>query len=177
MNFNRFTDKTILITGAGSGIGRETAHQFANEGALVIGLDLNQSGLEGTKKIISKTGGKFESISADVSCEDSVSAAFKQALEVSPRIDAAFNNAGITQSATLAGDIDFDEWSRVLSVNVTGVWLCMREELRAMQASGGGSIVNTGSFLSMHSMIQQSAYTASKHAVLGLTKNAAIDKI
>ena len=98
-----------------------------------------------------------------------------QARTVTGRIDCAFNNAGITQSSTLAADISCDEWNRVLRVNVTGVWLCMRSEIKLMQEQGGGSIVNTASFLAMHSMEMQTAYVASKHAVLGLTKNAAIE--
>lgn len=170
-----FEGKTILITGAGSGIGQESAVAFAEAGGKVIGVDLSEEGLATTAKKVGERAAAFTPLVADVADEASVAAMMDQARTVTGRIDCAFNNAGITQSSTLAADISCDEWNRVLRVNVTGVWLCMRSEIKLMQEQGGGSIVNTASFLAMHSMEMQTAYVASKHAVLGLTKNAAIE--
>lgn len=171
----RFDGKTVLITGAGSGIGQESALAFAQAGATVIGIDLSPDGLGKTAALLQAIGARFEGLTADVADEASVSAAMEKAKSVTDRIDCAFNNAGITQSSTLTADLSFKEWDRVLRINVTGVWLCMRAEIKLMQAQGGGSIVNTASFLSHHSMALQTAYVASKAALVGLTKNAAIE--
>lgn len=170
-----FDGKTILVTGAGSGIGQEAALAFAEAGGRVIGVDQSEAGLAATRSRLENLGADFTALVADVGDESSVATMMDQAAAVSGRIDCAFNNAGITQSSTLTADITLEEWDRVLRVNVTGVWLCMRAEIKLMLAQGGGSIVNTASFLAMHSMEMQSAYVASKHAVLGLTKNAAIE--
>jgi NAD(P)-dependent dehydrogenase (short-subunit alcohol dehydrogenase family) len=172
---SRFDGKTVLITGAGSGIGQESARAFAEAGAVVIGVDRSAEGLEKTAAAIKEIGARFEGITADVADERSVEAAIGQARNVTGRIDCAFNNAGITQSSTLTADLTFDEWDRVLRINVTGVWLCMRAEIKLMLAQGGGSIINTASFLSQHSMALQTAYVASKAALVGLTRNAAIE--
>ncbi|VVO58519.1 2,5-dichloro-2,5-cyclohexadiene-1,4-diol dehydrogenase [Pseudomonas fluorescens] len=173
---SRFDGKTVLITGAGSGIGQDTSLAFAQAGATVIGIDRSQDGLAQTAENLSKNGARFEALVADVSSEASIGKAIEQARRVTGQIDCAFNNAGITQSSTLTADLSFEEWQRVLAVNVTGVWLCMRAEIKVMQEQGrGGSIVNTASFLSMHSMAMQTAYVASKYAVLGITRNAAIE--
>lgn len=172
---NRFDGKTVLITGAGSGIGQESALAFAQDGAIVIGIDRSTDGLETTADAIKMANGQFHAIQADVASEASVTEAMEKAAAVSGRIDCAFNNAGITQSSTLTADISFEEWDRVFRVNVTGVWLCMRAEIKLMLAQGSGSIVNTASFLSQHSMALQTAYAASKAALVGLSRNAAIE--
>ncbi|WP_394439020.1 SDR family NAD(P)-dependent oxidoreductase [Sphingobium naphthae] len=171
----RFDGKTVLITGAGSGIGQESALAFAEAGAVVVGIDRSLDGLARTAEMLRAAGARFEAIEADVANEGSVSAAVEAAKAVTGRIDCAFNNAGITQSSTLAADLTFEEWDRVMRINVTGVWLCMRAEIKLMQTQGGGAITNTASFLSHHSMPMQTAYAASKAAVVGLTKNAAIE--
>lgn len=171
----RFDGKTVLITGAGSGIGQESALAFAEAGAHVVGIDRSQDGLYKTAALLRAIDARFHGITADVADEESVVAAMQAAQAVTGRIDCAFNNAGITQSSTLTADLTFEEWDRVIRVNVTGVWLCMRAEIKLMQIQGGGSIINTASFLSHHSMALQTAYAASKAAVVGLTKNAAIE--
>lgn len=170
----RFEGKTVLITGAGSGIGQATSLAFAEEGAHVVGIDLSGDGLDRTKGLVDGVGARFEAIVADVADEASVNEAITRAAAVTGRIDCAFNNAGITQSSTLTADLTIEEWDRVLRINVTGVWLCMRAEIKLMRGQGG-SIVNTASFLSLHTMPMQTAYTVSKHALLGLTRNAAIE--
>ena len=170
-----FDGKTVLITGAGSGIGQESALAFAEAGAVVIGIDRSSDGLSRTGERLEALGARFEALTADVSDEHSVAAAIAKAKSVTGRIDCAFNDAGITQSTTLTADLTLEEWDRVMRINVTGVWLCMRAEIKLMQAQGGGSITNTASFLSYHSMVMQTAYAASKVALVGLTKNAAIE--
>lgn len=171
----RFEGKTAFVTGAGSGIGQATSIAFAQEGARVIGVDLSPDGLAKTKDLLAENGNGFDPIVADVADEKSIGEAIAQAVAVAGRLDCAFNNAGITQSSSLTADLTFEEWDRVLRINVTGVWLCMRAEIKLMRAQGGGSIVNTASFLSVHSMAMQTAYVASKYALLGLTRNAAIE--
>lgn len=171
----RFEGKTILITGAGSGIGQETSLAFAEAGAVVIGLDRSEVGLSHTAALIVEHGGRFEQIVTDVADEASIERSIAMAARFTGRIDCAFNNAGIPQSSTLTADLSLEEWDRVQRINVTGVWLCMRAEIKLMLMQGGGSIINTASFLSMHSMAMQTAYVASKYAVLGLTRNAAIE--
>ncbi len=171
----RFENKTIVITGAGSGIGQETAVAFARKGAVIAGVDLSADGLAATADLIGSDGPGFHAITADVSDEASITGAVEQANSITGRLDFAFNNAGITQSSTLAADIPVGEFERVLRVNVMGVWLSMRAQIRFMLEQGGGSIVNTASFLSVHSMPMQTAYVASKAAVLGMSKNAAVE--
>lgn len=172
----RFDGKTVMITGAGSGIGQETTVAFIAEGATVVGIDLSEDGLAATGGLLGEGEHRFHSIVADVANETSVTSAVNQAHAINGRLDVAFNNAGITQSSSLAADIPVDEFVRVLRINVTGVWLCMRAQIRLMlQQKFGGSIVNTASFLSVHSMAMQTGYVASKAAVLAMSKNAAIE--
>ncbi|ALG62366.1 MULTISPECIES: SDR family NAD(P)-dependent oxidoreductase [Citromicrobium] len=172
----RFDGKTVMITGAGSGIGQEAAAAFIAEGATVAGIDLSEGGLTSTGNMLGDGERRFHPIVADVGDENSVRSAVKEAHSINGRLDIAFNNAGITQSSSLAADIPVDEFERVLRINVMGVWLCMREQIQLMlQQDSGGAIVNTASFLSVHSMAQQTAYVASKAAVLGMSKNAAIE--
>lgn len=172
----RFEGKTVMITGAGSGIGQEAVVAFVAEGAFVVGVDLSEDGLAATGTLLGERGASYRSIVADVADERSITKAVQQAHAISGRLDIAFNNAGITQSSSLAADIPVEEFERVLRINVTGVWLCMRAQIRLMlQQESGGSIVNTASFLSVHSMAMQTAYVASKAALLGMSRNAAIE--
>jgi NAD(P)-dependent dehydrogenase (short-subunit alcohol dehydrogenase family) len=141
----------------------------------VIAIDLSEEGLRGTRELIEKEGGRVHPLSFDVTHEQAVVQGFEKAVSLAGKIDFAFNNAGVTHDAALTGEITLADWERIFRVNVSGVWLCMREELRRMQKSGGGAIVNTASFGSTHTLAGLSAYVASKHAVLGLTKNAAVE--
>jgi NAD(P)-dependent dehydrogenase (short-subunit alcohol dehydrogenase family) len=175
MTQQRFIGKSVWVTGAGGGIGRNAALAFAREGAAVAVLDRDESGLAETVHLIEKADGRCLQICADVSDAQQVAGAFETATKAFDGIDFAFNNAGISQRAAATIDVGLQEWEHVLRVNVTGVWLCMREQIRHMVERGAGVIVNTASFAGLRTLPMNSAYVTSKHAVVGLTKNAAVE--
>jgi NAD(P)-dependent dehydrogenase (short-subunit alcohol dehydrogenase family) len=172
--------KTALITGGGRGIGRATALLFAKEGARVAAADLNADGAAETVSMINAAGGQAISIKVDVTQPAEVAAMFKTAIGAFGRLDCAFNNAGIAGYQVDASGKKTHEWSeaafdRMIGVNLKGVWLCMRGELEQMAKQGSGAIVNTASIAGLVGIQTSSAYVASKHGVIGLTKTAAIE--
>lgn len=173
----RFLDKVVLVTGAGSGIGRAAACAFAAEGATVAILGRSREPLEQTASLIRDAGGVATVIAADVSVEDDVARAVRQIVEEHGRLDVAFNNAAVLTSGRVA-DIDYADWSTTVAVNLTGVWLSMKHEIKQMRANGGGVIVNTASNLGAHmSRPGMGAYVATKAAVSALTRNTALEYI
>lgn len=172
----RLKDKVALITGAGNGIGRETALLFAVEGATVVAVDLDETALDEVVTGIKASGGKAIGVGADVSsatgCEIMVSAAENEF----GRLDILFNNAGIMMSEDGdAVNTDEDVWDRTMAVNAKGVYLGCKYGIPAMLRSGGGSIINTASFVAIvGAATPQLAYTASKGAVLALTRELAV---
>ena len=168
--------KAALVTGAGAGIGRASALALAEAGASVCVSDIDVEGAAETAALIIDAGGKAISISCDVRRAAEVSAMVAAALEAYGRLDAAVNNAGIAGSFDKrlheADDAVFDE---VLAVNLGGVWHCMKAELKVMLPRAGGSIVNIASVAGLIGAPKASAYTASKHGVVGLTRSAAVD--
>ncbi len=166
--------KTALVTGAGSGIGRATALEFAFRGAAVVVSDISADAAEETAGQIRASGGQAASVRADVSVDAEVEAMVDFAVGAFGGLDYAFNNAGI--AGPLATTVGFEEedWDRVIAVNLKGVWLCMRHEIPRMLERGGGSIVNTASIAGLVGGAS-SAYNASKHGVIGMTKQAAIE--
>jgi len=172
----KLTDKVALVTGAASGIGRESALLFAQNGARVVCVDLSADLNAATATQISEAGGTAFAVAADVSDADDMERVVAETVQKFGRLDVAFNNAGIMHSDD--GDAVSTEeriWDLTMGVNAKGVFLGCKYEIPAMLASGGGSIINTASFVAvMGAATPQIAYTASKGAVLALTRELAV---
>ena len=164
--------KVVLVTGAGSGIGEACAHRAAAGGARVAVVDITR---EAAERVASEIGGDARAIVADVAEEGSVADMVATVVEQFGRLDGAINNAGIGGAQFAVGDYSLDDWRRVMRVNLDGVFLCLREEIRAMRTTGGGSIVNMASVLAAAGYPEQVAYVTSKHALVGLTRVAELD--
>jgi 2-dehydro-3-deoxy-L-rhamnonate dehydrogenase (NAD+) len=167
--------KVILVTGAGSGIGEACAKRIAAGGARVAVVDRDQAAAERVTAEISDAGGEALAVVADVAEEDSVAAMIKQTVDRFGHLDGAVNNAGVSGAFSAVGDYSLDDWRHVMRVNLDGVFLCVREEIRAMRGNGGGAIVNMASVLAAAAFPEQAAYVTSKHALIGLTRTAALD--
>ena len=167
--------KVGLVTGAGSGIGRVTAQIFAREGARVVVADWNQETAEQTAAAIESEGFEALAVHADVSDEAAVEAMVGATLERFGTLDCASNNAALGAGFHPTHELDRARWDRCLSVTLTGVWLCMKYEVPAMIAAGGGSIVNIPSLSGIKGQVTQAAYAASKGGVIALTKTAAAE--
>jgi NAD(P)-dependent dehydrogenase (short-subunit alcohol dehydrogenase family) len=172
---HRFSDKVAFVTGAASGIGRATAVAFATEGARVAVLDLTEEALSETAKAVRNAGAQVLTIACDVSVPDQVEAAIRQVIETFGRLDIAFNNAGVENKAAPVAEIELDEWDRILDINLRGTFVCMKYELAQMVRQGNGVIVNTSSGAGVRGVAGGASYAASKHAIIGLTKSAALD--
>lgn len=175
MSDGRLEGRVAIITGAASGIGQATALQFAKEGAQVMVSDVDEDGGTETVRRIHKDGGEATFFATDVSDGDEVAALVQTTVETYGGLDAAFNNAGTEGQMTEMVDYPEDVWDRVMGINLKGVWQCMRHQIPAMLANGGGSIVNCASVAGVVGFGTASAYAASKHGVLGLTKVAALE--
>jgi NAD(P)-dependent dehydrogenase (short-subunit alcohol dehydrogenase family) len=167
--------KVALVTGAGSGIGRASARIFAREGAAVVVSDLDVEGGAEAVDEIRKAGGEASFVQADVTRERDVANLIERVVSRFGRIDCAHNNAGVAGTAGALHLMELDEWSRVLAVNLTGTFLCMKYEIPRMLEQGGGAIVNTSSGAGVLATPGLAHYGASKHGVLGLTKSAALE--
>ncbi len=167
--------KVALITGAASGIGRATARLFADEGAELFLVDVDERGGEETTSLVEGAGGTAVFRRCDVSSRDDVEAAVHAAAERFGRLDCAFNNAGIEGANARLVEYDEVAWGRVLAVNLTGVFLCLKHELRQMVAQGFGAIVNAASLVGVIGYPNLTAYNAAKHGVVGLTRTAALE--
>ena len=170
-----FEDKVALVTGAASGIGLATAKAFAEAGASVVLADRDEAAVRVAANEVTARGRKAIAICCDVTDKVQVAAMIEQAVDTYGRLDAAFNNAGINcENAPLLERSD-GEFDHIIDVNLRGVWNCMKAELRQMTAQGSGAIVNCSSIGGMVGSKGRSAYSASKHAVTGLTRSAALD--
>jgi NAD(P)-dependent dehydrogenase (short-subunit alcohol dehydrogenase family) len=174
---SRFTGKAVVVTGAGGGIGRATAARLAAEGASLVLVDRLKDALAETSAIIERAGVPAMTVDADVTAWSDVQRYAAAAVERFGGIDAFFNNAGVLGAVRPLVDYPEAEFDRVMAVNVKGVWLGMKAVAPVMAARGGGAIVNTASIAGLRGAPNLIAYTASKHAVIGLTKSAAIELI
>jgi len=168
------TGRVALVTAAGSGIGRASAELLASHGVAVVVSDIDGSAGAETVARIARAGGEACLAQADVADEESVRRAVETARTTYGRLDIAFNNAGIGARGSVA-NVDRAGWDRVLAVNLTGTFLCMRHEVAVMAGLGGGTIINTASVWGRVGGANNAAYVATKHAVIGLTKSAALD--
>lgn len=172
---DRFIGKVAFITGAGSGIGRATAIAFAAEGARVAILDRTEDALRDTADAIRNVGGEVLAIACDVSKPEQVETAVARTVERFGQLDIAFNNAGVENKAAPVAEIELDEWDRILDINLRGTFVCMKHELAQMVLQGSGVVINTSSGAGVRGVAGGAAYAASKHAIIGLTKSAALD--
>ena len=167
--------RVALVTGAASGIGRATALVFADEGAKLLLADVDGAGGGETVRLAGERGAEAFFITCDVSDSALVEALVEGCVERFGRLDCAFNNAGIGGESARLADYDEEAWNRVLAVNLTGVFLCMKSELRQMVTQGGGAIVNAASLVGVMGYPNLGAYNAAKHGVVGLTRTAALE--
>lgn len=173
----RFTDHIVLVTGAGSGIGRATAAAFAAEGAIVMMAGRSIEPLRQTAKLIAEAGGTADPVAVDVSRESEVEQLISTIVERHGRLDVAVNNAGVFAGGPVA-EFELSEWQRLMDTNVTGVLLAMKHQIRQMRTQGGGTIVNIASNVGAHkSLPYLGAYGASKAAVAALSRAAAVENI
>ena len=167
--------KVAFLTGAASGIGRATALTFARDGVTTVVADIDLDGNQETARMIEDLGGQALAVRCDVTRGEDVQAALNQTVEVFGHLDYAFNNAGAEQQHKPTADITEEEWDRIITINLRGVFLCMKYEIPLMLQLGGGSIVNTSSGAGIKVFGRGAAYAAAKHGVVGLTKDAALD--
>jgi len=168
-------DKVAVVSGGGSGIGRATALAYAREGAKVVISDVNEEHGNATVKQIQDLGGDAFFVKSDASKAKDNQELVRAAVEKYGRLDIGFNNAGIGGKPALTGETDPEDWDRVIALNLSGVFYACRYQLEQMEKQGGGVIVNMASIHGTVAAPMSSAYTATKHGVVGLTKNIAAE--
>lgn len=167
--------KVAIVTGASSGIGLHTVLAFVEKGASVVVADIDeQAGVEVVKNI-EESGGQALFVKTDVSDGAQVRTLIDKTIERFGRLDYAVNNAGIGGESVPTAEVTQEGWQRVIDINLTGVWLCMKHQIQAMLDTGGGAIVNVASILGKVGFSNAPAYVSAKHGVVGLTKSAAME--
>lgn len=167
----KLAGKTAVITGAGSGIGKAIAQLFAAEGCNIVAADINQQRLDTLETEMNGTGGKLTTILTDMAVEEDIERMVAAAVSTYGTLDILINNAGIMDHFAPVTDLDNAMWEKVMNINVTGPMKAMRSALRLFLAKGNGCIVNIASIGGLCGARAGAAYTASKHALIGLTKN------
>src|SRR6184192_3578245 len=170
-----FENKVALVTGAASGLGLATASAFAQSGAAVVLADWNEKAVHSAADELSAQGHKALAIHCDVADDAQVEAMVERTVATFGRLDAAYNNAGVQNIVAEAADASREDFDRVMSVNLRGVWSCMKFELRQMLKQGSGAIVNCSSLGGLVGGARRGTYHAAKHGVLGFTKSAALE--
>lgn len=168
-------NKIAIVTGAGSGIGESTAMELAKRGATVIVSDINEKGGNATVEAITNNGGNAIFVKANVANDDEVNTLINQSLEYFGRLDIMINNAGIGGSLSFFDRITDEDWNQVIAINQTGVFYCMRAALKVMKGQRSGVMINISSVAGIGAAPRMGAYAASKHAVIGMTKTAAVE--
>ena len=170
------TGKVALVTGGGSGIGRATGLTFARQGARVVVADIALEGGNETVRMIQDASGEAIFVEADVSKSDEVEWLIKKTVQTYGRVDCAHNNAAANKGPNVpTHEVSEDEWDRIIGMDLKSIFLSMKYEIPQMLAQGGGAIVNTASINGLVAGINDSPYSAGKHAVVGLTRTAAVE--
>lgn len=167
--------KAGLVTASGSGIGRASAVALAKAGAKVMVSDVSEEGGQETVKIIKENGGEAQFFKCDVSDEEQVKALVDETVSAFGKLDFAHNNAGISAGRVPIGELDSKDWDKTLQVSLYGTFYSIKHEVNAMLKTGGGSIVNSASGAGVEGSPNMAPYTASKHAIVGLTKSVALE--
>jgi len=171
----QFDGKVVIVTGGGSGIGQAACHLYAREGAQVVVSDIDEKGGHETAEALQQMNRDTMFVRGDVSKPEDCKTMVEATLAKFGRLDIAFNNAGIGGEANPTGDYSVEGWQKVIAINLSGVFYCMRYEIPALLDSDGGVIVNMASILGQVAFENSSAYVAAKHGVVGLTKNASVE--
>ncbi len=173
---NRFTHQVVLITGAGSGIGRAAALSFAREGAQVVVADINETSGQETIALIEVEAGRASFIRCDVADPEQIADLIRQIVQQYGRLDIAINNAGIGGNLAKTAEVPMEEYRHIMAINLDGVFFGMQHQIRQMLTQeSGGRIVNVASVAGLRALPNSAVYTATKHAVVGLTKAAAME--
>ncbi len=167
----KLKDKVSVVTGAGAGMGKAIALLFASEGSKVVAADINQSRLDALKKEINEEGGEVTILKANMATEEDIETIINEAVTKYGTLDILVNNAGIMDNFQPVGEVDNDTWEKVMKVNVDGPFKAMRSAVKIFLAKGKGNIINICSIGGLKGGVAGAAYTTSKHALVGLTKN------